>query len=199
MAMIRGAFVTLKTILLTGTVGVGKTSVLVEIGEVLELGAVPYAIVDLDWLAWLRPSDGSGASVRRVLVENLAFVAQTFRGAGVERLVLARAVRRIDEVDAIRGALGPTALVVVRLVATPAVIADRLGARDSGTQLAEHLAEATGFAADAESAGIGDVVISTDDRATGSLALEVLERAGWRSRLTRAGGRPRARPTGAPR
>ncbi|MDX6388723.1 MAG: hypothetical protein QOD85_2525, partial [Gaiellaceae bacterium] len=34
---------TLKTILVTGTVGVGKSSVLVEIGEELELAAVPYA------------------------------------------------------------------------------------------------------------------------------------------------------------
>jgi hypothetical protein len=179
----RDHLVTLETILLTGTVGVGKTSVLVEIGEALELAAVPYAIVDLDWLAWLRPSEGSGASVQQVLIRNLEHVVGTFRGAGVERLVLARALRRPDEVDAIRGALGPTGFSVVRLVAAPEVIEERLGARDRGTQLAEHLAEATGFAADAESAGIGDLVISTDGRSTAALALEVLERAGWRLQL----------------
>jgi Ni2+-binding GTPase involved in maturation of urease and hydrogenase len=53
---------TLETILVTGTVGVGKTSVLVEIGEELELAAVLYAIVDLDWLAWLRPTRRAQAS-----------------------------------------------------------------------------------------------------------------------------------------
>lgn len=94
--------------------------------------------------------------------------------------MLARAVRRIHEVDAIRKAVGVEKLTVVRLVASPEVIAARLGGRDSGTQLAEHLAEASGFAADAESAGIGQIVISTDDRTIESLALELLERAGWR-------------------
>jgi adenylylsulfate kinase-like enzyme len=175
---------TLKTILVTGTVGVGKSSVLVEIGEELELAAVPYAILDLDWLAWLRPSNGSGASVQRVLVENLGHVTHTFRGAGVELLVLARAVRRIHEVEAIRDAVGPGSFTVVRLTASPDVIASRLGARDNGAQLASHLLEAEGFAADAESAGIGDLVISTDDRTVGALALEVLERAGWRESVS---------------
>jgi adenylylsulfate kinase len=175
---------TLETILVTGTVGVGKTSVLVEIGDELELAAVPYAIVDLDWLAWLRPSDGSGASVQRVLAENLGFVTSTFRGAGIERLVLARAVRRVHEIEAIRDAVGSGSFTVVRLTASPDVIASRLAARDSGAQRAAHLAEAEGFAADAERAGIGDLVISTDERTVGALALEVLERAGWRERVS---------------
>lgn len=47
-------------ILLTGTVGVGKTTVLIEIGELLDAGQEPYALVDLDWLAWIRPAAGSG-------------------------------------------------------------------------------------------------------------------------------------------
>jgi adenylylsulfate kinase len=171
---------TLETILVTGTVGVGKTSVLIQIGEELELAAVPYAIVDLDWLAWLRPSEGSGASVQRVLAENLGYVANTFRGAGVERLVLAHAVRRLHEIEAIRDAVGSGSFTVVRLTASSDAIEARLEARDTGAQLAAHLAEAEGFAADAEGAGIGDLVISTDERPVSALALEVLERAGWR-------------------
>jgi adenylylsulfate kinase len=173
--------VTLAAILVTGTVGVGKTSVLVEIGEALALSASPYAIVDLDWLAWLRPAEGSDASLQRVLADNLRAVTRTFRRAGVERLVLARAVRHEVEVEAIREAVRPYPLGVVRLTASPATIASRLAARDSGAQLAEHLAEAAAFAADAESADIGELVIATDERGVGALALEVLERSGWRS------------------
>jgi adenylylsulfate kinase len=172
--------VTLRAILITGTVGVGKTSVLVELGQELELAATPYAIVDLDWLAWLRPSAASGASVQGVLATNLRHIAGSYRGAGVEYLALARAVRRTGEVDAIKAALEPCELTVVRLVASPDVIARRLGGRDSGAHLVEHLAEATSFAADAEAAGIGDVVIETDDRPVAAIAREALERAGWR-------------------
>jgi hypothetical protein len=165
--------------LLTGTVGVGKTSVLVEIGEALARADAAYAIVDLDWLAWLRPSVQSGASVQGVLATNLRLVTSSFRAAGVESLVLARAVRRADEVATIRDALGPSAFTVVRLVASPEVIASRLAGRDRGAQLAEHLAEASAFAAEAEAERIGDVLVSTDERSVEWVAQAVLAGAGW--------------------
>ena len=94
--------VTARSLLITGTVGVGKTSVLLEIGELLTLGDAPFALVDLDWLAWLRPSRASQTTVPDVLPENLGHVSRTFGRAGVERLVLARAVRRPHEVESIR-------------------------------------------------------------------------------------------------
>jgi adenylylsulfate kinase len=168
-----------RVILVTGTVGVGKTSVLVEIGDLLATRDEAYALVDLDWLAWLRPDPGRGTTVQDVLVENLRHVAATFRDAGVERLALARAVRRGDELDVIRQAVGASEFSVVRLVASPGAIERRLRGRDSGAQLAEHLEEATAFAADAEEAGIGDAVVSTDDVDAAASARAVLERAGW--------------------
>jgi hypothetical protein len=168
-----------RVILVTGTVGVGKTSVLIEIGDVLAAQDEAYALVDLDWLAWLRPDPGRGTTVQHVLGENLRQVSATFRRAGVERLVLARAVRTGDELDAIRQALGGCELSVVRLVASPGAVEERLRGRDSGAQLAEHLAEAATFAAEAEVAGIGDAVVSTDGVDAAAAARAVLERAGW--------------------
>jgi adenylylsulfate kinase len=170
---------TLHVLLITGTVGAGKTSVLLEIGEALGRDGEPYAIVDLDWLAWLRPSAASEATVQGVLHENLAHVARTFRVAGVERLALARAVRTVGEIEAIRSALEPCELAVVRLVAEPAEIARRLGARDTGAHLAEHLAEAEAFASAAEEARIGDLTVATDGRPVASVARQVLAGAGW--------------------
>jgi hypothetical protein len=169
----------LRVILVSGTVGVGKTSALIAIGDALDAGDRPYAIVDLDWLAWLRPDPDRGATVRSVLVENLQCVSATFRRSGVERLVLARAVTQAEEVDAIRAALEPCQLVVARLVASPAVVEGRLRRRDAGGQLAEHLAKSASFAAEAEAAGIGDAV-ATDDLDASAVARAVLLLAGWR-------------------
>lgn len=171
--------VTARSLLITGTVGVGKTSVLLEIGELLSLADLPYALVDLDWLAWLRPSPSSQTTVSDVLSENLGHVSRTFRRAGVERLVLARAVRHRQEIESIRAVLEPCELAVVRLTAPPSVIARRLGERDTGARLAEHLAEASSFAAQAEAAGIGDVVLETGEQPVAWVARELLVRAGW--------------------
>ena len=150
-------------ILLTGTVGAGKTTVLTEIGELLDAAQEPYALVDLDWLAWIRPAEGSGATVTGVLCENLRHVATTFRSVDIRRIAVARAISDPGEVEAIRVALGADRLTVVRLTATPGAIELRLRTRDRGAQLTEHLVEAQAFSAAAEVAGIGDVVPRTDD------------------------------------
>ena len=41
-----------QAVLLTGVYGSGKTAVAEEIGTLMEERGVPYAALDLDWLAW---------------------------------------------------------------------------------------------------------------------------------------------------
>jgi hypothetical protein len=156
-------------------VGSGKTTVAVEIGEVLDDWDLPHVICDLDWLAWVRPAAGSGATVGTVLLANLALVWGTFRDAGVERLVLARA--RAD-VDALRGALPGVELSAVRLAAPREELERRIRRRDTGAQLAEHLAATASPPARAP----GEVVIETAGRSPREVAEAVLVAAGW-SRL----------------
>lgn len=166
-------------ILLTGTIGAGKTTVLTEIGEVLDAALEPYALVDLDWLAWMRPAAGSGVTATGVLCENLRHVAATFRSAGIRRIAVARAISDPTEVEAIRVALGADRLTVVRLTAAPSAIEGRLRARDRGVQLNQHLLEAQAFATAAEAAGIGDVVLRTDDADPAAVARAAMASAEW--------------------
>ena len=169
-----------RAILLTGTVGSGKTSVAIEIGEQLEDGDVPYALVDLDWLGWLQPAPASLVTQRSALTKNLGLVWGTFREAGVERLVLARYVEDREQLDAFRGALPGVELFVVRLVAPQALVERRLRARDSGAQLVEHLAETAAFAAEGEQAGLEDAVVENGERPLRDVAADVLTAAAWR-------------------
>jgi adenylylsulfate kinase len=168
------------TILLTGTVGVGKSTVLVEIGDLLESRDDPYGLVDADWLAWIRPAAASGLAVDQILAENLGHVCATFRRAGVRRLVVARAIGSVADVDAIHAALGvPTRMVRIHLTADPDVIAGRLAARDQGERLDEHLAEVHRFSDPVAHPEIGFVAVATDALAPASVARAVLTAAGW--------------------
>ena len=170
----------LHVILLSGTVGVGKTTVLLELGDVLEAGEDPYALLDLDWLSWVRPSGDVDVSVQQILVDNLAHVCRTFRQAGVRRLVTARAVETLHDVDLIRAALGtPVVLTVVCLTARPGVVAERLRGRDTGDRLAEHLSQAGHFASAPGSLGIEEITVATDQIDAASVAQQVLVRVGW--------------------
>jgi ribose 1,5-bisphosphokinase PhnN len=164
-----------SAILLSGPVGSGKTTLLLEIGELLEQRGEPYALVDLDWLAWVRPAPGAQVTVQDVLTENLRAVAATFREAGVERLVLARFVERREQLDAIRRALPDVDLVVVRLSVPRRILEKRLQNRDSGRELAEHLT----MIERVERADFEDVVVDNDERDPTAVALEILTKAGW--------------------
>ena len=168
-----------RAILLTGTMGSGKTAVTIAIGELLEQREQPYALVDLDWLGWVDPAPSSRLTQRAVLSENLRLIWPTFREAGVERLVLARYVEDRAQLDEFRAALPGVQLAVVRLVASQPVIERRLRGRDTGGQLAEHLAETAEFAARGEASALEDAVVENGDRSLDDVAAEVLTAAGW--------------------
>jgi hypothetical protein len=159
--------------------GSGKTAVTIAIGELLERRSVPYALVDLDWLGWVEPARASLFSQRAVLAENLRLIWPTFREAGVESLVLARYVEDRGQLEEFRAALPGVELLVVRLVASQSVIEGRLRARDSGAQLAEHLAETAELAARAEVNALEDAVVENGDRPLEEVAAEVLSVSGW--------------------
>ena len=126
-------------VLLTGTVGSGKTSVAVEIGERLAEAGLPWSAIDLDWLCWISPAPDRGRSVHDVLVDSLAVVWPVHRAAGVQRLILARGMRDPAEIDRVRSAVPDVDLQVVQLAVDHEVIRRRLQERDTGAQLEQHL------------------------------------------------------------
>jgi energy-coupling factor transporter ATP-binding protein EcfA2 len=160
-----------RAVLLTGPVGSGKTTVLYELDELLEERGEPFALLDLDWLAWARLPEGAARHV--VLAENLAAVWATYRRAGLERLVAARALASRAELEAIRGALPDAELAVVRLAVPRDELVRRVRARDTGRELEEHLALLDGDEPRLEDASVD---------ATGpprEVAFAVLAVAGW--------------------
>jgi hypothetical protein len=163
-----------KALLLVGTVGSGKTTVLLELGHCLAERGEPYALVDLDWLAWVDPSPTSELSVHEILVANLGAAVETFGRAGVTRLVLARHLTRADELASIEAALGGAELAVVHLDVPVAVLEARIRSRDAGRALEEHLGE-IGTAKKPE---FSAVTVANDGRPS-EVAREILAAIGW--------------------
>jgi predicted ABC-type ATPase len=121
-----------RALVVTGTVGVGKTTVAEKVADLLADAGQPHAWIDLDALsaAWPRPSDDPFNN--RLTAHNLACVATNMAAAGARSLVLAGVVQTPDVLDLYENAIG-VAITVVRLKSPPEVVDARLRRRYGDT------------------------------------------------------------------
>jgi adenylylsulfate kinase len=168
-----------RAVLLTGPIGAGKTVVAMELGELLAERGLPTAVIDLDWLGWFHPGDAPGATPDELIADNLRAVWPRFREAGARYLVLARALTTGAQVAAVRDALGDVELTVVLVHASTGAIAERLGRRDEGEVLREHLAESEVMARALAGAGFANLRIENERGPVRDAADELLEALGW--------------------
>ena len=167
-----------EAVLITGVFGSGKSSVAVEIASVLEERDVPFAVLDLDFLAWFHvtgPDDRT--SEYRMMLTNLAPVVRNYLSAGVRYLVLAWTVRDAAELNGVKAML-PVPLRVVRLTLPFQEIERRLYS-DVTTGRQGDLRRAAEQIAASEGEGIDDLTIS-NDAPIRQVALEILDWLTWK-------------------
>jgi adenylylsulfate kinase-like enzyme len=169
-----------QVLLITGTVASGKTSVALEIGEIMPSNGIPVAVVDIDWLgrAWLGSDH---RSVEQLRLRNLAAVWPNYLAAGIMHFVLAHAVRSSEDVNAVREALPEADLRVFRLSVSSQAVTERLKRRDTGRVLEEHLEVAPAITTDLDRARIEDFLVSNEDRSIRESSSEILRLARWTS------------------
>jgi hypothetical protein len=168
-----------EAVLITGVYGSGKSSVAEEIAAALEDHDVPYALLDLDFLAWFDTGGEGGPTEHSMMLTNLAALVGNYLAVGVRYFVLAKALRDGAELEDLRAGL-PMPLKVVRLTVPLAQIEERLS-RDPTTGRRDDLREAAVWVAASFGVGIEDLTVP-NDRPIREVALEVLGWLGWPER-----------------
>ncbi|MGR6916837.1 adenylyl-sulfate kinase [[Actinomadura] parvosata] len=165
-----------KALLITGTVGAGKTSVADAVGDVLAGRRVPNAVIDVDWLRRAWPPPPSDPFHGRLTLRNLRPVAANHLEAGAERLVLAGVVESRAERDAYEEALG-VPLEVCRLHVELPEVRRRLEARHAVDPegLEWHLNRSGELASILEAARVEDFVVDGSNGLPSQVAARVLE------------------------
>jgi len=167
------------TLLITGPVGVGKTTVAGEASNLLGEAGVSHAFVDIDALRWCFPAPPDDRFRVGIGLRNLAAVWATYREHGVDRLILADVLEdRADLVGYMRAVPG-AAITIVRLRAPGATLAAQVARRETGGGLDWHLARAAELAAQMDRDRVEELLIETGERPAAAIAREVLARAGW--------------------
>lgn len=169
-----------RALLLTGTVGSGKTSVAEAIGDLLSDAGVANAVIDVDWLrrSWPRPPGDRFNS--RMALRNVSAVAQNYLQAGAARLVLAGVIESRGERSAYQTAVA-VPLTVCRLRVEPSTIRQRLIRRHDNDDdgLRWHLDRSAELDHILERAQIEDFVVDATTRPIRQAAEAVLAAIGW--------------------
>jgi hypothetical protein len=165
-----------EAVLLCGAYGTGKSSVTAEMAELLEARDVPYAAIDLDWLAWANIADGHGEAGYRLMLANLASMMGNYRAAGLTRFILAGLLTSAEELETLRETLGMP-LRVIRLT-LPIEEIERRMASDPTSGRQFDLARSREQVADEVGAGLEDVTVP-NDRPIGEAAAEIVRWLGW--------------------
>jgi hypothetical protein len=166
-------------LLLTGPVGVGKTTVASLLSMLLIERGVSHALIDLDWLRWAHPAPSGDPFHERLGIRNLASVWNNYRAAGARRLILIDVVETPAVLARHRAALPGAQITLVRLHAPLPTLHARLAGREIGASLAWHRQRATELAPLMEQAALEDRRIDTFGKTAAEVAGDLLELIGW--------------------
>lgn len=139
----------MQVLLVTGTVGVGKSTVGFAAAERAASRGTPAAFLDLDQMSRLWPAPLGDPFREELAHANLGAVVPNYRSAGALLLVLAWAIDRTDEIAHLARTVG-SPVTAVRLTAPPEVTEQRLRDRHRGPEaggLEWHLRRAPELAA----------------------------------------------------
>ncbi|BBH70149.1 hypothetical protein ACTI_68340 [Actinoplanes sp. OR16] len=160
--------------LITGTVGSGKTTVAEALGDQLAERRVPHAVIDVDWLRRGWPSPPGDPFNAAMTLRNLRAVARNFLEAGADRLILAGVIESRAERDAYREAVG-VPLTVCRLQVDLALVRRRLTRRHENDPagLGWHLRRSGELDGILRTAAVEDVVVDAGELPVSAVAAEV--------------------------
>ena len=164
-------------LLITGPVGVGKTSTAGAVSSLLSQQGILHAWVDLPQISQALPERDADPWNEQLAHRNLACMWQNFRAVGVERLIVTRVLESRSLVHRIEEAVPAAQVVVVRLRAPLEIIQARLRARDREPEwfldAAEHLVPAM------DEQPVEDYLIDNSSSSIDQTAREVLSAVAW--------------------
>ncbi len=168
-------------IFLNGSYGVGKSSTLDHIADLLREMGQPFSLMDVDWYHRSWPPADFDRGNKLLEAQNMARVWSTYKTAGPRQLVISGVIASREALDRYERALDLTVR-PVRLVASESVTASRLRGRYTDDQIATYEWHAERHLALTErlaQADLDETVIDTTGKRPIEVAATVLDHFGY--------------------
>lgn len=164
-------------LIITGTMGAGKTSVLGEASDILTRRQIVHAAIDVDSLGLAHlpsriPKDDA-------MYCNLRSVCKNYIDLGVKRFLMARALESRSELDICRAAISATSTMVCRITASVEKMEQRVRMRECGTLGRKYVSRVAELNTILNKVRLENFSVINDDHSLTEVAHEMLVKAGW--------------------
>lgn len=163
-------------LLITGTVGVGKSSVADEVFEILKAQSKPVALINLDELGYAQPAPQDDPFNTQLRLKNLSAVWPNYCDVGVQALIIPYVIENSEGIERFREAIPNADIFVVRLDAPQAILEERIRNRPLGGDDEWHIKRAAELATILGQAKVEDIEIDTGHRSITEVAQEVIKK-----------------------
>jgi hypothetical protein len=175
-----------QVLLVAGRSGAGKSSVAFELSDRWVRAGLAHCLVDGDNLCAAYPKPAGDPHGSALTEANLRAVWATYAAAGYRRLVYVNTVSVLERELVTRALGGRADITGVLLTASARTVRDRLGPREVGSALREHLDRSAAAAERLDrAAGAWVTRVPTDGRDVVDIAAHVAAASGWEPALDR--------------
>ncbi len=164
-------------LIITGTMGAGKTAVLGEASDILAQRQIVHAAIDLD--AFGLSHLPSAARSDGVMYDNLRSTCRNYAALGVQRFLVARAIEDSAQLKLCRDIIPAVNTVVCRLTASIEAMKRRAQIRELGILRRGYVARVAKLNVILDRARLEDFAVTNENRSLTDVALEMLVKAGW--------------------
>jgi len=164
-------------LVITGTMGAGKTAVLGEASELLAMRGIVHAAIDVDALGLAHLP--AAAASDGAMYANLRSVYENYVALGVPRFVLARAISDSNEFKLCREMIPAARTAVCRLTASLETMKRRVEQRELGIARQEYVDRVTKLSELLDRANLEDFAVTNENRSLTEIAAEMLAKAKW--------------------
>ena len=164
-------------LIITGTMGAGKTAVVGEASDILAHRRIVHAAIHPNALGLAHLP--SAARCDGVMYDNLRSICRNYAAVGVRRFLLARAIEGSAQLELCRDTIPAVNTVVCRLTASIETMQRRVQMRDTGMLQREYVARVAKLNDILDRALLEDFAVINENRSLTDVALEILIKAGW--------------------